>query len=475
MNKITYAVYGFAMLIVVISIWLLKNQHVEMVDLKTMGFIGLIQMILSIVGWYKLQRTFFNPYVLFLISCYVFCFGQSLLMPFDAVAESKDLLNRSGIDIKGLFLAQTITLVFFNFMHLGALSAVKVKVIINNRIPSTVSQMSALRYIGWGLFIVSIIPFLLELIETINIVASSGYGGLYNQAEKKVGINNIVSILGSYFLPSLICLYVFYKDKGMFAKRLIYCFLIAFTLVTMIIGGRSEGVIVMSIVLLLYHYYDKEIKFKNFAIISVIGYFFLSFLSVIAIVRTQSETGLSEYIDVYNNTDGLIGLTISEMGGSMFPLVTTLDLVPQFYTFRGGSTYLYALSSIIPNFGFWSIHPAMVNANLGDWLQDVMNLHSGPGYSIVAEAYINFGYYGFIFMYFFGYALSKIMQNINTYNIRRNPVIIVCSLVLCLSILKIPRNSFLALVRAVLYYIVPIYVYVVYLHKCLVKKDSNLS
>lgn len=233
----------------------------------------------------------------------------------------------------------------------------------------------------------------------------------------------------------------------------------------MYIGGRSEGVVLVVILLLLYHYYDKPIKFKRFMVVAVIGYFFLSLLSVVAMIRTQSMLGLSDYVEAFKSSNNMGQETISEMGWSMYPLASTLNIVPDLYPYRYGASYLYALSSIIPNFGFWELHPAMVNANLGDWLQRKNNLSFGPGYSIVAEAYLNFGYFGGIFLFLFGYVISKLFQMVNVNNIRKNPIIIVCALVFCFFLFKIPRNSFLALVRAFFYYIVPLYVYVVYFHK----------
>lgn len=43
---------------------------------------------------------------------------------------------------------------------------------------------------------------------------------------------------------------------------------------------------------------------------------------------------------------------ISEMGGSMYPMITTMEIVPEREEFRYGSSYLYSATSIIPNLGF---------------------------------------------------------------------------------------------------------------------------
>lgn len=151
---------------------------------------------------------------------------------------------------------------------------------------------------------------------------------------------------------------------------------------------------------------------------------------------------------------------VSEMGGSMFPLAETMRLVPRRSDYRLGTTYLYSLTSVIPNVGFWDLHPAMRYGDLGGWLQRTLDLGYGPGYSIVAEAYINFGRAGFLFMFCFGFVLARLFH-IDAVRLG-NPLLVLLSLLLCFLILKTVRNSFLATVRSLFYYLLPIYLIVVY-------------
>ena len=78
------------------------------------------------------------------------------------------------------------------------------------------------------------------------------------------------------------------------------------------------------------------------------------------------------------------------MGWQLSNTVEMTNRIPEQYPFRYGSSYMYSLTTIIPNLGFWDLHPAAVHSNLSDWLQGIMNYHSGPGFSPVAEAFGKF-------------------------------------------------------------------------------------
>ena len=62
-----------------------------------------------------------------------------------------------------------------------------------------------------------------------------------------------------------------------------------------------------------------------------------------------------------------------------------------------------------------------------------------------------------------GYCFGLIF-NINIRD-KYNPLLLVLSFVFCFLIIKTVRNSFLATVRSVFYYILPIYLIVVYMYK----------
>ena len=107
---------------------------------------------------------------------------------------------------------------------------------------------------------------------------------------------------------------------------------------------------------------------------------------------------------------------------------------------------------------FWPIHPAKKESNLGDWLTDTLGTTFGTGFSMCAEAWVNFGVFGFLIFYLWGALLGSIFGRIEKVISEEDIALLAFLLVLFWFCLKIPRNAFLNVVRAVFYYAAPIYI-----------------
>ncbi len=459
--------YIFVMLVIVcLTIIVFNIAPASSTSLKIMGVIGFFQLTYSILSWSKLTSIVYTPYVVFLVAAYVFTFGQSFLYVFDLVTPKRDLtLTYTFCQV---YDAQVLTLIFLNFFHIGALLSLKKRFTsrLQHSIPDIFqnkyvnNQVVGIRLVGTIFIAISIIPYIIDCFTSIMIVQAFGYGGIYEQTAK-IGVTNIISILSDYFIPGVLCLLIIEQRTK---YRLLYIGALLFDIIfCMYIGGRSNGVILATILLLYYHNCVKPIKFKQFATFAVIGYLFISFLSAVGETRADTASSAVEvFVDNFGKNDAFFE-AISEMGGSMMPMITSLEIVPEIEDYKYGSSYLYSLTSVIPNMGFWDLHPAMKYGNLNQWLQDRLDLSYGPGFSIVAEAYVNFGNLGFLFMLVLGYLFGMIFK-IDIKSVK-NPVLIVLSIVLCYLIIKTVRNSFLATVRSLFYYILPIYYIVIVVKK----------
>lgn len=117
--------------------------------------------------------------------------------------------------------------------------------------------------------------------------------------------------------------------------------------------------------------------------------------------------------DTLTKLDNPITASISEMGESMDTIAYTIRLVPESRDFDYGVSYLYALSNIVPNLG-WSVHPSVAHGTLSDWLVKTVEpgtaaAGGGLGYSFLAEAYLNFGWFGApLWMGIFGYFIARV-------------------------------------------------------------------
>lgn len=427
-------------------------------DLRIVGSVGLAQFLLSIYSSLKNGQKLISPCIIFLIVLYVFHVGQSLMYPFDIVSHN-DLVGFLGITIADVFSAQLVSFAFIAFFQIGAL-LYKAKDRINNY-NGTISaqQEKRLIQIGWFLALISAYSYYQELISNAILSLINGYGALYER-EIRTGLSNLQAVIADYFIPSIICLYIGYRKKKL-ARIILMSILLINCLVILIIGGRSEAVIILGLLLILRNYLVRPFTRKEIAIIGGGAIFVLILLSSIAQIRSDTHRSLQDTLKTSNNKESPNGVVsaIGEMGGSMFCQIWTKEILSQTKDYRCGSSYAYAFTSLIPNLGFWSIHPAKVHADLGDWLTNQKGLTFGTGYSMVAEAYINFGYFGCLIMMLWGYLAARILGQMGLALERRNIAYVAFVLVFFWFALKIPRNSFIGIVRAVFYFSLPIYWY----------------
>ena len=428
------------------------------IDLRIVGGVGFVQFLFSIYSSLKNGQKLISPYIIFLIVLYVFHVGQSLIYPFDIVSKN-DLVGFMGITIADVFSAQLVSFSFIAFFQIGALLYKPKKCVNAYDDAVTAQQEKRLTRIGWFIAIISVYPYYQELISNAILSLTRGYGALY-EGEVKIGLANLQTVIADYFIPSIICLYIGYRRKN--AIRIILTSILLFnSLIILITGGRSEAVIILGLLLVLRNYLVKPFTRKNLVAIGGCAVIVLMLLSSIAQMRSNTNRSLKDTFKISSNKEDSNGVVsaIGEMGGSMFCQIWTKEIISQTGDYRYGSSYAYAFTSIIPNLGFWSLHPAKVHADLGSWLTSQKGLTFGTGYSMVAEAYINFGYFGFLIMMLWGYLAARIFGYIGIALDKRDIAYMAFVLVFFWFALKIPRNSFVGIVRAIFYFALPIYWY----------------
>lgn len=422
-------------------------------SLSMMGWFGIIQLVYCIICWMKRGNQFISPYIVFLLTLYVFSYGQSFLWAFGLEFE-RTLIGFRGVIIPEIFKAQVLTIIMLAFFQIGAsYYCIKIKNINNNAISANVTFR--LKKIGWILFAISVLPYSIETYSNMLLSLTSGYGALYG-GTAKIGLANWSGIIADYCIPSLICLYIAYRQHPLM-RRIITLFFLINIIAILITGGRTFAVILLALVIILYNYLVKRFT-RKWLVVGCFGVFFLlQILSYVASVRTESGRGASmESVRIENN--GAVD-AVAEMGGTMFCLIKTMNLVPEHQSYRYGRSYMYAFTSVIPNLGFWDIHPAKKEANLSDWLTDSLGLDYGTGFSMCAEAYANFGYLCFVVFFFWGRFIASLFGKIEISAQMHNYALMAFLLILFWFFLTLPRNNFINLIRPVFFIAGPIYLY----------------
>lgn len=422
-------------------------------SLGMMGRFGLVQLIYCVISWLKRGNQLISPYIIFLLSLYIFSFGQSFLWALGLEPE-RSLIGFYGITIPEIFEAQVLTLIMLAFFHIGAIYSLTRKTSDRIELQVSVDYSHRLRQIGWLIFTISAIPYISEAINDMVLSMAQGYGAIYG--EDKVGLDNLSGFIAGYFIPSVICLFIAYKDNKIMRNIFVGILLLNIVAI-LLIGGRSNAVILISILLILYNYLVERFT-KKWMVVGVVGIFFLlQVLALVASVRT--EGGRSARIEGVKVENNAAIDAIAEMGSTMFCLIKTKELVPGNQDFRYGKSYAFAFTALIPNLGFWDIHPAKKESNLSDWLSDSLGLSYGTGFSMCAEAYANFGYFGFIIFFFWGWFLANIFGKIEVSVRTKNYALMAFLLILFWYFLKLPRNNFINLVRPIFFVAGPIYLY----------------
>lgn len=434
--------------------------------IKIYGICGWISFGTALYTWFKLRKEFICLYNLFLLLLYLFTYAQCLLSVFNLVPETSALFRYcTKNDILNAEMFTILSLICF---HIGALFSCKKLQLDNNstiKNPKDSTLMNAaIKKVGLIFLFFSAPSFFYTLLSMVTTVATKGYRAIYGYDEVSglslSTMDKMVNITSDYFIPALICLLIVYRNSR--RNRNIILLLMGIEIVIKLyIGGRGDAIILLLIILVTYHYTVKPITLRKALKYSMYGYILISFLTVIAQTRGDTNRSIFNYISVFCDSFGNENLfisAVSEMGFTLYPLLMVMKIVPSFYGFLHGKSYLYAFTSIIPNIGFWEVHPATLYSRGGVWLMEVLNLSFGPGYTLCADAYRNFGWGGFWILALFGMLFGKIYSSFDKNTINRRPEIFAVVMIFTYSTLMCVRGDNVYLVRPTFYIVLPMYI-----------------
>ncbi len=158
----------------------------------------------------------------------------------------------------------------------------------------------------------------------------------------------------------------------------------------MLQGDRSEMSMVIFPLLLLRHYYVKPISFKRALLLGSLLLMLFAGLKVFRIMKNPSDL-----VAGATNTER-VRRAADEMGYTLDTVVRSMEVVPHRDDYFYGMTYLHALARALPNVTFSRRSWGFVSSA---WVQEQTRESGfrrvgGLGFSIVAEAFINFGVLG---------------------------------------------------------------------------------
>ena len=114
-------------------------------------------------------------------------------------------------------------------------------------------------------------------------------------------------------------------------------------------------------------------------------------------------------------------MVFEELGGSVFPLFVMMNIVPSIEPFQYGKQYLLSFfAAIIPSaVDFTGIATKLTQdwSIFEEWIKRYYGQYKfGLGFSLNAEAYINFGWLGIIAIFLL---MIVVLSNLSTANIQK--------------------------------------------------------
>lgn len=425
-------------------------------SISIIGFISLLLLGFFVWQHYKITNNYLNYNIIFMLFVYLFTFGQIILYSFGVSTKALSVFRISSM--AEIYWASSFALKCFIFFQIGSLlpyyrktKQTKEEESINKKEDKGIS--TSIRVVAIVLFLVSVIPYAVWLAERFSISTSLGYGALY---EQESGSNTFLYLV-KMFIPSVFLLLYSVNNKS--TKRLLKGLLLVLALINLIIGSRGNAMSIVTILIVYIYTFEKKMNKAAFIKIAVTALVAMILIPTVAAFRSTTGKNLQGFSDAMNTTledsdNNFVVKTVSELGYSIHPIILTRKLIPSVQNFRYGESYVSDIMMAIPSFLMGGYSFAS-KAALDIWLQKTLNMSYGPGYSLFAETYYNFGeYFGILFSLVLGLFFSSVFDLDRRF--ANNRVIPIFTLIFLFNSVIIIRFPMHATIRNLLYmYIIP--------------------
>ena len=208
-------------------------------------------------------------------------------------------------------------------------------------------------------------------------------------------------ITKQFYFPAALLVLCYSKNYKI--RRYIYAMYIIECVLAMFTGGRTESLVPLLVLIVYYFQYRDNVKnsWLNKLLLLVLLLIIIVLLIVVAQLRIGNTVNDFSLKAIYESFVGELGFNFTTI---LFVIVGT-----QLIGFKYGLTYLNDLISLIPS----AIDPTGTVLKLqslsgATWLQNTYGnqLGFGLGFSVIGEAYFNFGYYGVIAILIFGFLVA---------------------------------------------------------------------
>ncbi|MCB9753279.1 MAG: O-antigen polysaccharide polymerase Wzy [Myxococcales bacterium] len=173
---------------------------------------------------------------------------------------------------------------------------------------------------------------------------------------------------------------------GVFTAALVVLYLLSLV----VQGDRSQIAVVVFVCALVYHCLIEPLRWRRATVLVVA--LVMTFAGVKAFRGTKI---VGDFVSSSADATAVVKVA-EEVGSTLDTVVRAMDIVPSRYDYFYGSTYVHAVARVVPNLRFSQRRWGFVSSI---WITretapDRFARQGGIGFSVVAEAFINFGVLG---------------------------------------------------------------------------------
>lgn len=464
-------------IIAIISIFISKFFKIEELALNweknlfVLGWITNILFLWNVYSVFKVKKDILNFNIIFLTFFFLFCNGQVFLYTLGVPIKQLSVLRIST----GQEIMKEIVYFYFSFLffQIGSMACVRGNEEEKGEQIEDKSFRKAIKICAFIMLIVSSIPYMYTFIPKFINSILYGYSSLYTNT---ISVSGIIGYISKLFIPSLIILLYLYKNQKT-TYNIITFILIVISIMNLIIGSRGDALSIIVILIVFNNIFIKKFKGKKIFNLAILVLVIMIIIPVIASFRSSSNKNLSGLIDTIqenltSSESNFVIKTISELGYTMHAFVLTEEVVPSLINYKYGESYMASVLMLIPSqlMGGYSFAS---KAALDTWLQNIHNMSYGPGFSIIAETYYNFGYYGgILFATVIGYIFSKLF-NLRSKDNNKKILLKLLSLIFLYNSLIVARFPFHNTVRNIVYMYVMPYLAIIVIYNTIKKRGDK--
>lgn len=409
--QVMYAVL-FAMIGVVLNIVV----NFLPIELRAKIEISSVYVVLSyifIISYCVKHNRIVSAFFILTVISILFLYGQHILAIFDPnylySQQDYHILDGRISDasiITATFLAMECILILFSGFLCISNSKTEEN-IVNIKVSDT--KLLAVRIVAIIALLVSLYPTIKYLLAQYALSEAYGYLGR-RQLEANSQYNQIlgVSVLEIYvsgvFLPSLYALMIAFRGH----RHIKYVYILAgvYSVLYYLTGSRYELLQLLVTLFLIYYSWIKPFKFKDIKKYIPVALVAIMIFSLGGVIRNAGTEGIS-FIEAFEKVN--VGEMLWEPGISFTTISNIIECCPSKVDFFFGKSLIGSIVQCLPpflRFGYLDNISLHVSGTFAPLLFNTTSF--GYGSSFIAEAYYNFGWFLYVFIFILGMCMGKI-------------------------------------------------------------------